>query len=130
MSERAAGILMPISSLPSEYGIGCFSKSAYEFVDWLKKAGQSYWQILPLGPTSYGDSPYQSFSTFAGNPYFISLEALVEEGVLKKAECEVVDWGKAKGVLIIKRFTKDVIRFFEKLTKEAMYMRMQRISSL
>ena len=64
MSERAAGILMPISSLPSEYGIGCFSKSAYEFVDWLKKAGQSYWQILPLGPTSYGDSPYQSFSTF------------------------------------------------------------------
>ena len=61
MSERAAGILMPISSLPSEYGIGCFSKSAYEFVDWLKKAGQSYWQILPLGPTSYGDSPYQSF---------------------------------------------------------------------
>ena len=80
MSERAAGILMPISSLPSEYGIGCFSKSAYEFVDWLKKAGQSYWQILPLGPTSYGDSPYQSFSTFAGNPYFISLEALVEEG--------------------------------------------------
>lgn len=54
MSERAAGILMPISSLPSEYGIGCFSKSAYEFVDWLKKAGQSYWQILPLGPTSYG----------------------------------------------------------------------------
>ena len=93
MSERAAGILMPISSLPSEYGIGCFSKSAYEFVDWLKKAGQSYWQILPLGPTSYGDSPYQSFSTFAGNPYFISLEALVEEGVLTKAECEAVDWG-------------------------------------
>ena len=83
MSERAAGILMPISSLPSEYGIGCFSKSAYEFVDWLKKAGQSYWQILPLGPTSYGDSPYQSFSTFAGNPYFISLEALVEEGRVK-----------------------------------------------
>ena len=82
MSERAAGILMPISSLPSEYGIGCFSKSAYEFVDWLKGAGQSYWQILPLGPTSYGDSPYQSFSTFAGNPYFISLDELIEEGVL------------------------------------------------
>ena len=56
------------------YGIGCFSKEAYEFVDWLKEAGQSYWQILPLGPTSYGDSPYQSFSTFAGNPYYISLE--------------------------------------------------------
>mgnify|MGYP001090460978 CR=1 FL=1 len=65
MDKRAAGILMPITSLPSEYGIGCFSKSAYDFVDWLKEAGQSYWQILPLGPTSYGDSPYQSFSTFA-----------------------------------------------------------------
>ena len=103
MSERAAGILMPISSLPSEYGIGCFSKSAYEFVDWLKKAGQRYWQILPLGPTSYGDSPYQSFSTFAGNPYFISLEALVEEGVLTKAECEAVDWGKAKGSIDYKK---------------------------
>ena len=97
MSERAAGILMPISSLPSEYGIGCFSKSAYEFVDWLKGAGQSYWQILPLGPTSYGDSPYQSFSTFAGNPYFISLDELIEEGVLARAECEKVNWGKAKG---------------------------------
>ena len=103
MDKRAAGILMPITSLPSEYGIGCFSKSAYEFVDWLKKAGQSYWQILPLGPTSYGDSPYQSFSTFAGNPYFISLEALVEEGVLTKAECEAVDWGKAKGSIDYKK---------------------------
>lgn len=71
MSERAAGILMPISSLPSEYGIGCFSKSAYEFVDWLKKAGQSYWQILPLGPTSYGDSRYQSFfPNLRGKPIF------------------------------------------------------------
>ena len=79
---------MPISSLPSEYGIGCFSKSAYEFVDWLKKAGQSYWQILPLGPTSYGDSPYQSFSTFAGNPYFIDLETLTGEGLLTAQECE------------------------------------------
>ena len=91
--RRASGILMPISSLPSKYGIGCFSKSAYEFVDQLKKAGQRYWQILPLGPTSYGDSPYQSFSTFAGNPYFISLEALVEEGVLTEEECEEVVYG-------------------------------------
>ena len=82
--NRAAGILMPITSLPSEYGIGCFSQSAYDFVDWLKGAGQTYWQILPLGPTSYGDSPYQSFSTFAGNPYFISLKALIKEGVLTK----------------------------------------------
>ena len=92
MGKRAAGILMPISSLPSDYGIGCFSKSAYEFVDWLKEAGQTYWQILPLGPTSYGDSPYQSFSTFAGNPYFIDLDTLVEEGVLDKKDCEKVNW--------------------------------------
>ena len=92
--KRKAGILLPITSLPSRYGIGCFSQSAYDFVDWLKEAGQSYWQILPLGPTSYGDSPYQSFSTFAGNPYFISLEALVEEGVLHQEECDAIDFGK------------------------------------
>ncbi len=92
--NRSAGILLPITSLPSRYGIGCFSKSAFTFIDWLKGAGQSFWQILPLGPTSYGDSPYQSFSTFAGNPYFISLEALIEEGVLTEEECEAVDFGK------------------------------------
>ena len=91
--KRESGILLPVSSLPSRYGIGCFSREAYEFVDWLKGTGQSYWQILPLGPTSYGDSPYQSFSTFAGNPYFISLEELVEEGVLAKEECEAADFG-------------------------------------
>ena len=75
--KRSAGILLSISSLPSKYGIGCFSESAYKFVDWLEAAGQTYWQILPLGPASYGDSPYQSFSTFAGNPYFISLEEFI-----------------------------------------------------
>ena len=90
---RTTGVLLPISSLPSKYGIGCFSKSAYDFVDWLKAAGQCYWQILPLVPTSYGDSPYQSFSTYAGNPYFISLEALMEEGVLTEKECDSVDFG-------------------------------------
>ena len=95
--KRSAGILLPISSLPSPYGIGCFSQEAYDFVDWLKEAGQTYWQILPLGVTSYGDSPYQSFSAFAGNPYFISLDELIEEGVLARAECEKVNWGKAKG---------------------------------
>ena len=92
-NKRAAGILLPISSLPSKYGIGCFSKSAYEFVDQLEAAGQSYWQILPLGPTSYGDSPYQSFSTFAGNPYFVCLEDLIEEGVLTEEECDAVNFG-------------------------------------
>lgn len=88
--ERASGVLLPIFSLPSKYGIGCFSKEAYQFIDRLKAAGQSYWQILPLGPTGYGDSPYQSFSTFAGNPYFIDLETLTGEGLLTAQECEYV----------------------------------------
>lgn len=92
--DRAAGVLLAVTSLPSAYGIGCFSKSAYEFVDWLKGAGQTYWQILPLGPTGYGDSPYQSFSTYAGNPYFIDLEELIAEGVLAREECDRVDWGQ------------------------------------
>lgn len=90
---RASGILMGISSIPSKYGIGCFSKEAYEFVDQLEQAGQQYWQILPLGPTGYGDSPYQSVSTFAGNPYFINLEDLIEKGLLTREECESCDWG-------------------------------------
>lgn len=94
---RESGILLPVSSLPGKYGIGCFSKEAYRFVDQLVQAEQSYWQILPLGPTSYGDSPYQSFSTFAGNPYFISLEDLIEEGVLTKKECDAVDFGDDPG---------------------------------
>lgn len=92
--ERACGVLMPIFSLPSKYGIGCFSKEAYEFVDFLKKAGQTYWQILPMGPTSYGDSPYQAFSTFAGNPYFIDLEQLIEAKWLTKKDCDSIDWGE------------------------------------
>ena len=90
--KRKSGILLPIFSLPSKYGIGALSKEAYEFVDFLKKAGQSYWQILPLGPTGYGDSPYQSFSTFAGNPYFIDLEELIQDGYLTKEECKAPVW--------------------------------------
>ena len=90
---RASGILLPVSSIPSAYGIGTFSKEAYEFVDFLKRAGQAYWQILPLGPTGYGDSPYQSFSTFAGNPYYIDLEELIEAGFITKEQCENCDWG-------------------------------------
>ena len=85
---------MPVASLPGKYGIGTFGKESYEFVDMLAAAGQSYWQILPLGPTSYGDSPYQSFSTFAGNPYFIDPELLIEEGLLKKSEADAYDFGK------------------------------------
>lgn len=83
---RLTGVLLPIFSLPSKYGIGTFSKEAFEFVDFLKKAGQHYWQILPLGPTGYGDSPYQSFSTFAGNPYFIDLQEFIEKGWLTEEE--------------------------------------------
>lgn len=90
---RACGILLPVTSLPSPYGIGCFSKEAYEFVNCLEKAGQKYWQILPLGPTGYGDSPYQSFSTFAGNPYMIDLTTLIEEGLLTQEECAACDFG-------------------------------------
>ena len=90
---RRSGVLMPVSSLPSRFGIGGFSKEAYDFVDFLAASGQSLWQILPLGPTGYGDSPYQSFSTFAGSPYYISLDALIEEGLLTEEECSSVDFG-------------------------------------
>ena len=72
--ERGAGTLLPVASLPSNYGIGTFGKAAYDFVDFLHKSGQKYWQVLPIGPTGYGDSPYQSFSAFAGNPYFIDFD--------------------------------------------------------
>lgn len=89
---RASGVLMHISSLPSSFGIGTFGKNAYKFVDLLEKAGQTYWQILPLCPTSYGDSPYQSFSTFAGNPYFIDLDILSEQGFLSESEYKNVKW--------------------------------------
>ena len=83
---RSAGVLLPVFSLPSPYGIGTLGKDAYAFVDFLKAAGQTWWQVLPLGPTSYGDSPYQSFSAFAGNPYFIDLEMLAEQGLLTLTE--------------------------------------------
>ena len=91
--ERGAGVLLPISSLPSPYGIGTMGTKAYEFVDMLKASGQMYWQVLPVGPTSFGDSPYQSFSAFAGNPYFIDLDFLIEEGLLSKEEVTNTSWG-------------------------------------
>ena len=90
--KRSSGILLPISSLPSPHGIGTLGKAAYEFVDFLAEAGQSWWQVLPLGPTSYGDSPYQSFSAYAGNPYFVDLDMLCQDGLLLPEELEL-DWG-------------------------------------
>ena len=83
---RASGILMPVFSLPGPYGIGTLGREAYRFVDFLAEAGQSYWQILPIGPTGYGDSPYQSFSAFAGNPYFIDFDRLAQQGLLARDE--------------------------------------------
>ena len=125
LHERRAGILMPIFSLPGKYGIGSFSKEAREFVHFLKKAGQSYWQILPMGPTGYGDSPYQSFSTFAGNPYFIDLDTLLSEGLLKKEELEGLSFSDLEdrvdyGKLYTLRFPvldKAVRRFLERIEK-------------
>lgn len=89
---RSSGILMHISSLPSPYGIGSFGKSAFDFVDFLKNSGQEFWQVLPMGPTGYGDSPYQSFSTFAGNPYFIDMDTLADDGLIDKDSLKDYDW--------------------------------------
>ncbi|MBR1743353.1 MAG: 4-alpha-glucanotransferase [Lachnospiraceae bacterium] len=111
---RGSGILMPFFSLPGKYGIGTFSKEAYRFVDFLVDAGQKYWQILPLGPTGFGDSPYQSFSTFAGNPYFISLETLVERGLLTKKECEHCDFGKNASKIDYEKLYLNRISLLEK----------------
>lgn len=126
LDRRRAGLLMPIFSLPGKYGIGSFSKEARAFADFLKEAGQSYWQILPLGPTGYGDSPYQSFSTFAGNPYFIDLEQLQEEGYLSEGDCaELLEVSESQidyGMLYEKRYPvlkKAMDRFFEKLNTPA-----------
>ena len=94
---RASGILMHITSLPSPYGVGTMGKESYYFIDFLKKAGQKYWQILPLTPTGYGDSPYQSYSAYAGNHYLIDLDILVEEGLLTVEEITACNWGDDPG---------------------------------
>ena len=119
---RTSGVLMPISSLPSPYGIGTMGKQARKFVDFLVRGGQKYWQILPICPTSYGDSPYQSFSSFAGNPYFIDLEYLCKDKLLTKKECESFKWGsKPKyvdyGIMYESRYAllrKAYVRFMKK----------------
>ena len=119
--ERSAGILMPIFSLPSNYGIGTLGKEAYKFVDFLVEAKQTYWQVLPLGPTSYGDSPYQSFSTYAGNPYFVDLDILCDDGLLdsndlKKIKVEnsdYIDYGwlfDTRFQILFKAYLKGIVR--------------------
>ena len=119
--KKSSGVLMHLSSLPSEYGIGSMGAPARKFVDFLKKAGQTYWQMLPICPTSYGDSPYQSFSAYAGNPYFIDLEMLESAGYLEAEDYKTVDWESAPdhvnyGALYQKRYPilrKAVRRFQE-----------------
>ena len=109
--SRSSGILLLPSSLPETSGIGTIGAQAYRFVDWLKSAKQSIWQILPLGPTGYGDSPYASFSTYAGNPLLIDLDMLAEKGMLNKADYENIDWESTPdsvnyGVLYQKRYPR------------------------
>ncbi len=90
---RGAGVLLPVSALPSPYGIGSLGDAAYRFIDWLYEAGQTYWQVLPMGPTGFGNSPYQSYSAFAGNPYLIDLDTLAQQGLLAPEELTKTDWG-------------------------------------
>lgn len=97
--KRTAGILLPVSSLPSAYGIGTLGSAAYDFVDFLVRAGQSIWQVLPVGPTGFGDSPYQPFSAFAGNPYFIDLDILKLSGLLTQKEIDQFTPGKNEAVV-------------------------------
>ncbi len=111
--ERAAGVLLPVSSLPGKYGIGTFGKAAYKWVDFLAAAGQKYWQVLPLGPTGYGNSPYQSVSAFAGNPYFVDLGLLCEAGLLNKPALKKIPWGKDAGQVdynALLRYREQVLR--------------------
>ena len=125
---RTSGILLPIFSLPNSYGIGTLGKEAYDFVDFLEKCHQTYWQVLPIGPTSYGDSPYQSFSVFAGNPYFIDFDLLKEEGLLEESDYEEyldeslsIDYGKIYNTryLVLRRaYSKFDIKLLKNFEKE------------
>lgn len=117
--EKFSGILLPVSCLHSPYGIGSFSKEAYDFVIWLKNAGQSYWQILPLGPTGYGDSPYQSFSVFAGNPYFIDIDELVNDGVITEKECKNADFGDDSGQVNYEKLYRNRYSLLKKAYKRS-----------
>jgi len=113
---RNTGVLLSVTSLPSKYGIGCFDQAAYDFVDFLEKSGQKYWQILPLGASAHSsfDSPYQAYSAFAGNPYMISLDALIEEGVLTKEECDSVDFGSDPAHVDYEKFAENRLALLHK----------------
>ena len=115
---RTSGILMHISSLPGSTGIGTLGEEAFKFVDFLKESGQTYWQVLPLCPTSYGDSPYQSFSTFAGNPYFIDFDLLCSDGLLKKSDYEKISWGSDSEKIDFPTIYKNRFKVLEKAYKK------------
>lgn len=114
---RGAGILLGVISLPSPYGIGTMGKEAFSFVDMLSEMGQKYWQVLPVGPTSYGDSPYQSFSAFAGNPYLIDLDLLIEEGLLSKEEVNSYNWGEREDRIDYALLYENRFKLFESAFK-------------
>lgn len=119
MFDRSSGILMHITSLPSPYGIGTLGKEAYSFVDFLVSSGQKYWQVLPLGPTGYGNSPYQSFSAFAGNPYLIDLDLLCSEGLLEKNDYVNEDFGKVEDFLDYEKIEKNKMPILRKAFKNS-----------
>jgi len=121
--KRGAGILLPITSLPSKYGIGTIGTEAYHFVDLLVDLKQKYWQVLPIGPTGLGDSPYQSFSAFAGNPYMIDLDALIQDGLLTSNDVDSVEWGNEETQVdyevVFKNRFKVLHRAFHKFNYES-----------
>lgn len=119
MFKRSSGILMHITSLPGSYGIGTFGKEAYNFIDFLVQAGQSYWQVLPLGPTGYGDSPYQSFSAFAGNPYLIDLDLLHDDKLIKKSDYENLDFGSDEESIDYEKIEKNKMPILRKAFKNS-----------
>lgn len=114
---RTSGILMNISSLPSKFGIGTLGENAYYFIDFLKETKQTYWQILPLCPTGYGDSPYQSFSTYAGNPYFIDFDMLLQDGYLKKTDYKNIKWGNSDSCVDYQMLYKKRGKIYKKIYK-------------
>ena len=112
--DRASGVLMHISSLPEDYGIGTFGTEAYRFADFLSKTGQTYWQILPLGHTGYGDSPYQAFSAYAGNPYFIDFKLLVQDGLLEMDDFQDIDFGDNEEEVDYIRLAEEKLKILRK----------------